>query len=182
MTARTIAASAAREAERTLAAHHPDGAPPVPIDTIVEQLGMRQGRKRQDTTTAVAFTIRDSLGEVTLGVNSFHGRSRQRLALAHALGHALLHQDDLTICHAVRAASGLPAGSTASMAQERAANRSAADLLMPEPAIMREAAAWLGGREAGIDRERLVNDLHKLFAVPYEAMAFRLVDLAVLVP
>lgn len=182
MTAQTIAASAAREAERLLTEHHPDLTLPIPVDTIVDRLGMRQGRKRQDTTTAVAFTIRDAIGNITLGVNTVHGRARQRFALAHALGHAQMHEHDLVICHAIRANTGLPAGSTATPAQERAANRFAADLLMPESAIARELSVWLGGQPAGLDRERLVNDLHKLFVVPYEAMAFRLVDLSILSP
>lgn len=182
MTARTIAASAAREAERILAAYHPGGTLPVPIETLVERLGIRQGRKQQNSTTAVGFTIRNSLGDITLGVNTAHGRARQRFALAHALGHALMDERDLILCHAVRAASGLPAGSTATMAQERAANRFAAELLMPENAVMREVDTWVGDKSAGTDRERLVNDLHKLFGVTVEAMAHRLVDLAVIVP
>lgn len=181
MTARTIAASAAREAEHILAAHHPDGTLPIPVDTIVQRLDMKQGRKQHDGPE-VGFAIRSALGDRVLGVNVTHGRGRQRFALAHVLGHALMDERDLILCHAVRAASGLPAGSTATMAQERAANRFAAELLMPEVAIMREVSAWLGDRPAGTDRERLVNDLHKLFAVPAEAMAFRLVDLAVIVP
>lgn len=182
MTARTVAASAAREAERVLAAHHPTLSIPVPVDTLVQQCGIRRAGKKHEGTHAIGFTVRDALGSVILGVNSAHGRPRQRFALAHGLGHALLHEYDLCVDHAIRAPNGLPAGSTATMTQERAANRFAAELLMPEAAVMRELAAWLGGRTTASDRERLVTDLHKLFQVPYEAMAFRLVDLAVLVP
>ena|GEM_PF-5631666 len=182
MAARTVAASAAREAERVLATHHPALNIPIPVDTLVQQCGMRRAGKKHEGTHAVGFTARDAQGSVILGVNSAHGRARQRFALAHGLGHALLHEYDLCIDHAIRAPNGLPVSSTATMAQERAANRFAAGLLMPEAAIMRELAVWLGGRTTASDRERMVTDLHKLFQVPYEAMAFRLVDLAVLVP
>lgn len=182
MTARTIAASAAREAERLLAEHHPNLTVPIPVDVLVQHAGMRRAAKKHGETTAVAFAIRNAVGEHVLGVNSAHGRARQRLALAHALGHALMDEREIVICHAVRAATGLPAGSTATMPQERAANRFAAELLMPETAVLREVSAWLGDRPAGTDREKLVNDLHKVFAVPAEAMAFRLVDLAIIVP
>lgn len=183
MTARTIAASARAEAERVLAEHHPDATVPVPVESITLRLGAKRVGKRHDGTDAVVFALQSAYGEQVIGVNSSHGGPRQRFALAHALGHVRLHEYELVICHEIRdGGSGKRPAARATIEQERAANHFAAELLIPAPLVLREVRGWLDGADTGSDRDRLTKDLAKLFVVSYEAMAFRLVDLAVIVP
>jgi len=180
---RTIAASARAEAERVLVEHHAAMTLPVPVDLIAERCECQRVGKRHDGTDVIVFALRSAVGDRIIGVNSSHGNPRQRFALAHALGHVRLHEYELVLCHEIRAGGdGKRLSSTASMEQERAANRFAAELLMPAGLVRRETRAWLKGADTGSDRDRLTKDLAKLFAVSYEAMAFRLVDLALIVP
>ncbi|MDX6524482.1 MAG: hypothetical protein QOI17_1995, partial [Gaiellales bacterium] len=95
---------------------------------------------------------------------------RRRFSVAHEVGHFLLHALDQRQAVFCRAADMRPDPDSPERLREREANRFAAELLMPEPMVAREA-------------QRLGPDplaLAPRFAVSDLAMGFRLVNLGLL--
>ncbi len=149
---------------------------PVPVDAIAQSAGYRVLRKKQDGGP-LGFLARSATGENVIGLNGACGRARQRFALAHLLGHGELHSYELVVDREIRVRESGPG--LADAKAEHQATRFAVELLMPAGPVLDRAGAGLDGRP---DREELVKHLAAQFDVSYEAMAFRLVDLAVIVP
>lgn len=185
MSARTIAASAAREAERLLAEHHPGGTPPVPVELIAQALGYRILHNHHDGPQ-ISFYLQDATGRPHIGVNTAMSRGRQRFAATHALGHGRLHPRDLIICTGLRTDEDPPGSVHATTAEEDAATRFAFDLLMPARLVIEHAGEILAQETQGFagksQRDRLVFEMARRFGVSWEAVRYRLVDLAVIVP
>jgi Zn-dependent peptidase ImmA (M78 family) len=100
-----------------------------------------------------------------IGVNSHQAKVRQRFSIAHELGHFVLHhKDSYFIDYGVSAAVE---GETPGYhwKHEQAANRFAAELLMPEELLRRDA------RTVSLSR------LATRYEVSEEAMGFRLANL-----
>lgn len=167
------------EAADLLDAHHPQHTPPTPILAITQAEGIKVVWHKHPTS-AVAFHARSATGEHVIGLNTRQGTRSQHWALAHTLGHALLHGRDLTICHDIRLGD-VDSAANATWEQEAHATRFAAELLLPADLVFAAAGAWLGAHPYNNpDRDGLVRHLAEVFAAPSEAVAFRLIDLAVL--
>ncbi|MGI8913707.1 MAG: ImmA/IrrE family metallo-endopeptidase [Chloroflexota bacterium] len=66
--------------------------PPVPVEKLAQQHGAAV--RYEPSRTELAGMLFRHAGQVIIGVNSLLPRTRQRFALAHELGHLLLHPDD----------------------------------------------------------------------------------------
>ncbi|MEU6597823.1 ImmA/IrrE family metallo-endopeptidase [Streptomyces flaveolus] len=114
-------------------------------------------------------------GQIVIGVNSGHAPARQRFALAHLIGHLLLHRSrDLLLDTAARYSHGnLPSMPTDR--EEAEANRFAAALLAPDSHV-RRLTAEADFRTA----EHLVDLLTPRFELTRTTMACRLMSLGII--
>jgi Zn-dependent peptidase ImmA (M78 family) len=128
--------------------------PPVNVHAIADRMGIAilpetstdSGRIDADARTGVA----------TIRVRQDHVPWRQRFTIAHEIGHLLLHHTHAKTCFRDVAFSGT--------SEEVAANRFAADLLMP--LWMLEPLALTHGADGAM--------LARIFEVSREAMDIRL--------
>lgn len=77
---------------------------PVPVEDIAASEGFKIGRDRYDGPE-YGFTLRDG-SDLIIGVNTNTSPRRQRCAVAHCLGHGLMHQAVILVCRTVR--TGVP--------------------------------------------------------------------------
>jgi Zn-dependent peptidase ImmA (M78 family) len=164
-----------------LLAKHGVTAVPVPVEAIAGAEGIRVGRDRHDGPE-YGFTCRIDGEGLTVGVNSNTSAQRQRCAVAHGIGHALIHMSEavILVCRISRAGSP-EARSTPSARQEAEATAFCAALVMPEAAVA-EAAAGLAAtllREAG-GCTAFTEAVARQFGVPAEVAAYRLASLGLL--
>ncbi len=148
--------------------------PPVDVEELAESLCCLRVRRADDLSdipgapgagVALSGMLLPARREVW--VNRHESRERRRFSGAHEVGHFLLHaqgQPDGVFC---RAGDLQPGPDSSERLREREANRFAAELLMPEPLVTREA------ERHGADPISLA----EVFAVSDLAMAFRLVNL-----
>ena len=126
------------------------------------------------------MVLRPGNGRAIAGINTNTSRPRQNCAAAHALGHLLLHTQELIVCCTIRLPSHDRASAMATRAQETAANRFAAALLMPEKLVPQALAAWLAQTQpdpAHLQRDALTHALARTFAVSREMVIYRLAAL-----
>lgn len=177
---------AVQAARDLLASAQVDG-PPVPVDELAADLGIDVVYELyQGDTSGLLLHAPD--GAKTIGVNTFHPRTRQRFTVAHELGHALLHltkapvgKPDVVIDKPREVLFRDRVASTASDSKEIEANAFAAELLMPETMV--EEAFRLRVAEAPTDTaEELVGPLSALFEVSPQAMSYRLINLDLIDP
>jgi Zn-dependent peptidase ImmA (M78 family) len=149
---------------------------PVPVEDIAEAEGIKVGRDRHDGPE-YGFALRH--GEsLIIGVNTNTSPQRQRCAVAHGIGHVLMHEAVILVCRTVRA--GVPdAPSVPSRQQETEANAFCAALLMPEEALA-EAVAELDAARSATIRTGFPDVVARRFGVPPEAVAYRLATLGLL--
>jgi Zn-dependent peptidase ImmA (M78 family) len=156
----------------------------VPIEEIVESVGLRIERQRIDDRLAGFLVRGKGIPQPVVGINSRQLQERQRFTLAHELGHYLLHNvEGVHVDQAfnVKLRSGLSRQGTD--IDEMEANLFAAELLMPQ--------AWLeedinnldpfdieGGQEE--DDADVIKHLAKLYNVSRQAMSIRLSSLGYL--
>jgi Zn-dependent peptidase ImmA (M78 family) len=159
-----------------LAGHNPGGAIPVPVEVIARALNIEIVRKRHDGPES-SFALRDGT-KLMLGLNNNTSSRRQRVAVAHALGHLLLHDRPIIVCNAVRLTRDLP--SVGSIQEEAQANAFAIELLMPREAVLAEFAGRSDGSEEPFPRDEAVAEMAKRFDVGSEFMCCRLVNLGLL--
>lgn len=180
-----LEAAARKAAYELLDLYHPERAAPIPVELIAQLAGYRRAANRSPDTSAVCFTLRDASGKQLLGINTSQGQRSQNFALAHALAHGEMHDADLLICHQVRSpligARERDGKTYASDEWERQANLFAAELLMPADTVFDLARRHLDGVE-NPRREDLLRFVAGAFKVPDAAVAYRLVDLAILTP
>lgn len=183
LTGREVA-KAREAAECILDLHHPERSAPVPLGLILMAAGYRTGRKR-DPIAITSFLIRDALGQRTIGLNTRQSPRSQNVALAHAMGHGELHDEELLICHEVRTPrldqreTGQRSRPTAAM--ERQAGIFALELLMPTTTVYETVDGYFDDSEHAL-REVLAKRVAELFQVPETAAAHRLIELAILAP
>lgn len=151
----------------------------VPIEQIVEGVGLRIDRQRVDDDELAGFLMRGTgIPEPVVGVNSRHAKTRQRFTLAHELGHFLLHNVEgvhVDQHFTVKLRSGLSSQGTD--IDEMEANFFAAELLMPQ--------VWLEedvNNLAAFDVEAgdIVKHLADRYGVSSQAMGIRLSTLGYL--
>lgn len=165
-----------------LLARHGVTAVPVPVENIARAEGIRIGRDRHDGPE-YGFTCRIDGEGLTVGVNSNTSAQRQRCAVAHGIGHALMHMGEavILVCRISRAGSPGDARSTPGARQEAEATAFCAALVMPEDAVA-TAAAELAATlltEAG-GCTAFTEAVARQFGVPAEIAAFRLASLGLL--
>jgi Zn-dependent peptidase ImmA (M78 family) len=151
----------------------------VPIEQIVEGVGLRIDRRRLKEDDLAGFLMRGTgIPEPVVGVNSKHAKTRQRFTLAHECGHFLLHNVEgvhVDQAFTVKLRSGLSSQGTD--IDEMEANFFAAELLMPQ--------AWLDediNNLAAFDVEAgdIVKHFADRYAVSTQAMSIRLSTLGYL--
>lgn len=161
--------------------------PPVPVDDLVEALGLEVVYEPLPADTS-SVLIRDPSGRRLIGVNASHSSTRQRFSLAHELGHALLHfsEDPPADGEAVvdRPLEVLFRDGLAGQGTNRVeidANAFAAALLMPEELVKtRLRRRWQ--QEPTRSIELTISDLADDFDVSPQAMRYRLVNLGLADP
>jgi Zn-dependent peptidase ImmA (M78 family) len=162
--------------------------PPVDVETIARRLGYQVVFEHFPGDLS-ATLIRDVGNLITIGVNSFHPRVRQRFSIAHEIGHGELHVQLATSSQKVvfvdpPGAQVLFRDDAASLGdnpQEIQANQYAAALLMPSMFI-RDSARTILGRTSSLGESDVVERLAARFEVSQQAMRYRLVNLGVLEP
>jgi Zn-dependent peptidase ImmA (M78 family) len=155
-------------AARALLAEHPQQTPVDPA-VLVKELGLVM--VEQDLADDVSGVLIRREGQTVLGVNAQHPPERRRFAAAHLLGHVRLHKArQVLVDTAARVTlsptyAGLPTDR-----EEAEANRFAAGLLMPDPAL-REAVLQAGETPPSMLVERLSAE----FGVTTAVMSYRLI-------
>jgi transcriptional regulator with XRE-family HTH domain len=160
-----IAPASPRDVADTLLEAAEVHVPPVPIDELAAGCGARVIPWNFDDLAGLLL-VQDS-GAV-IGVNLRHKRTRQRLTLAHELGHHLLrHTDDVYLDLSGDLSPNVTGGHPGyDWGAEQAATQFAASLLMPSGMVRREAARHVG-----------VGALAHVFDVNPTVMAIRLATL-----
>ncbi|NLR74331.1 ImmA/IrrE family metallo-endopeptidase [Leeia aquatica] len=147
--------------------HYWDGTIPVPVDTLAERLGLViQREPGLDASGMIEWQADDSY---LIRINSSDSMVRQRFTVAHEIGHYVLgHLDGQ---HRMYRDTSEQFRSGIQQAKEAAANRFAANLLMPPDAI-----EWA----FQVKKEYTIEGLAKLFRVSEAAIQFRLINLGYL--
>lgn len=155
---------------------------PVPVETITSGEEIRVGRNRHDGPEFSFALNDDGTGNALVGINTSTHENRQRGAVAHGLGHALMHGRVIVVCRAVRRPEDDGIASCPSRREEAEASAFSAALLMPAdlfiPAAI-EAAAGLPAQQKAA-RDEIAEALARQFRVSVDAAAFRLVTLGLL--
>ena len=145
---------------------------PIPIERIAKALGVQVKYSPLDDELSGMAYVKD--GTPIIGINTLHHPNRQRFALAHELGHLILHENELTKeIHVDKGFHMYPSSSAGEDEMEIEANRFANEILMPESLL----AKSLNGQSFDIDDDALVSALTKEYKVSVSAMRFRLGNL-----
>jgi Zn-dependent peptidase ImmA (M78 family) len=150
-----------------------DGELPVPVEEIVEKLGVALVVEALDRNVSGLLFRKGR--EQAIGVNSAHPMVRQRFTIAHELGHMRLHPGKELILDHVRVNLRDDRSSLGTDREEREANAFAAELLMPHVEVLKEVRRSLD--RGGTTDNRFIADLAILFDVSEQAMEYRLVNL-----
>jgi Zn-dependent peptidase ImmA (M78 family)/DNA-binding XRE family transcriptional regulator len=137
--------------------------PPVDVMSVARSLGVAVfPRPFPDALSALLLRYD---AHAFIGVNSHQARTRQRFSVAHELGHFVLHHEDRHFIDYGTSAAVEGEAPGYDWKSEQAANRFAAELLMPEEMLRRES------RSISLSR------LTTRYEVSQEAMGFRLANL-----
>lgn len=148
---------------------------PVPVNLIARARGIEVVFQpvKNDEEDVSGFYFRDGDRRV-IGVNSNHPLARQRFTIAHELGHHVLHDSEgLHLDQAFRLRD-----SRSSMAidpGEIAANKFAAELLMPEDEVL----DLVMKSPVDLNSEVEIGTLARHFGVSAQAFMYRLANLGV---
>lgn len=187
MTMHAVGIKRASRAATDMVAAHGITNPPVPVDTIVRDEGLRVVYERLPNDTS-AVLVRQPSGERLIGVNARHPWTRQQFSLAHELGHAVLHfteeppEDGEAVVD--RPLEVLFRDGIASEGTNRVeidANSFAAGLLMPQELVRKSFREALTRRPRG-HLDAVIAELARAFEVSTQAMTYRLVNLNLIDP
>ena len=164
---------------------HQVTAAPVPVEAIVIAEEIRIGRNRHSGQEFSFALNDDGTGNPIIGINTSTHENRQRGAIAHGLGHALMHMRAgrvIIVCRAVRRAGEDKISSAPSRKEEAEASAFSAALLMPDDLFTTAAIAAAEGLPAQqkAARDEITGTLARQFGVSADAAAFRLVTLGLL--
>jgi Zn-dependent peptidase ImmA (M78 family) len=157
---------------------------PIDVERVANGLGLIV-RYEQFAEDLSGVLVKEA-GRVLIGVNSSHSVTRQRFTIAHECGHyALEHKGELFVDKSFRNQSvRLHRDGKSSLGinvDEIAANRFAAELLMPETTVAAEVKKQLQAK-AKLSADELVSQLANRFKVSSQAMEYRLTNLGYLIP
>ena len=144
--------------------------PPVPVETIANELGfVIMPYDFPDDTSGVLLIRPDAK---VIGFNQNHSPARQRFSIAHELGHYLNGHEDFSVDgkgEKIRI-DGQFDWSDPQQRNEMEANEFAAELLMPSDLIKRDAAS-----QGKLDARQLA----ERYEVSEQAMWIQLIDLKI---
>ena len=182
-----LASRAVRTALNVLATEQVERAP-VPIDEIAGKFAHVMYYKLPDDVSGMLLPLPKEAAKHkwSIVVNVDHAEVRQRFTIAHELGHLLMHR--YTTPHAdgrfvVRFRDAKSA--TGSDREEIEANQFAAELLMPESLVLKDATHFgldLGGDSDARSDAAALARLARRFRVSVQAMSLRVANLAEAVP
>lgn len=155
---------------------------PVPAEHIAGKEGLQVGRDRHNGPE-FSFAFHDSVAGNVIGINTSTHENRQRGAIAHGLGHALMHGSRIIIvCRAVRRPGDDTISSSPSRGEEAEASAFSAALLMPDDLFVQAAVVAAEGlpTQQKAARDGIAEALARQFGVSVDAAAFRLVTLGLL--
>ncbi|TMC47608.1 MAG: ImmA/IrrE family metallo-endopeptidase [Chloroflexi bacterium] len=153
--------------------------PPVPVETIPQRLGARITYTEFEGTVSGMLFRDESRGQVIIGVNHHHAKTRQRFTLAHEIAHLLLHRGKPVIVdRLVKVNLRNRESSMATNTQEIEANRFAAEFLMPRMMVNEQVEKLLTS-DPDLAENVLVVHLARTFGVSSEAMSYRLINLGI---
>lgn len=149
--------------------------PPVPIEAVARHLGAEVRYEPFEGDLSGLLYV-DGVRPI-IGVNALHPKVRQRFTIAHELGHWVLHESErLHVDRAFRIYLRSARSSLAVDPVEIAANRFAADLLMPPDMIRQD----VGDRIIDFVDDDEIRKLSSRYQVSLQAMIFRLINLGLL--
>jgi Zn-dependent peptidase ImmA (M78 family) len=162
--------------------------PPVDVERIARRLKYRVVFEHFPGDLS-ATLIRDATNSITIGINSYHPRVRQRFSIAHEIGHGELHvrangRSGTVVFVDPPGVQVLFRDDAASLGddpREIQANQFAAALLMPRDFIA-DSARRILVRASELGESDFVERLATRFEVSQQAMRYRLVNLGVLEP
>lgn len=151
----------------------------VPFD--VEKLANALGAviKRDDFDENLSGFAYHKAGSKFIGVNSSESEARQRFTIAHEIGHLILHdKDDLTYDKGFIMLRDLHS-SDGTDQKEIAANKFAAELLMPQDMILEDVRGYgaLDLIHQDEDTNDFINFMADKYGVSFQAMFIRLTTL-----
>ena|ERR1700733_2600471 len=152
--------------------------PPVPVDRIVE--GYNITIREFDFEEGISGVLVITEDGATIGVNPGDTKTRMRFALAHELGHFLLHKEtnevfiDKDFIVKWRNVESNGNYTVEEVNQEMEANAFAAALLMPKNLIEREMAKK---EMVEMGENALLIELANRFDVSLPAIAFRITNI-----
>lgn len=154
-----------------LAKHRLKG-PPVPVERIARKLGLEiESRKFADREFS-GILVREG-DRAVVGINSSHAPTRRRFSLAHEIGHFLLHEGDrVFIDRSYNVSLRNRESSLGTNIEEIEANAFAANLLVPEPFLLRD----LDAADIDLEDEESIGRLARKYRVSPQAMTFRLLN------
>lgn len=144
--------------------------PPISKVEVAKALGVviREGPLPDDLS---GFLLRDG-SKAVIGINSLHSKARQTFTFAHECGHFVLHPARNFVDRSFMYYRS-DASSHGADRQEVEANAFAAELLMPEAAIVGQ----LRGKIIDIEDDERVLELAAIFGVSAQALTYRLLNL-----
>ena len=154
--------------------------PPVPVEEIARKLGASIAFEHFGADVS-GLLVRDARA-IVIGVNAAHPKKRQRFTIAHEIGHLRLHQGrPMFVDREVRVDRRDRTASRGVDTEEIAANRFAAELLMPEEMVFAAVAQVSLPQERG-GSAAIIARLAEKFDVSEQAMEYRLANLGLAMP
>ena len=160
---------------RRLLVEHSVKGPPVPVEQLAKSVGAEvRYSPFEGDVSGMLFRHGD---QVVIGINSLHHPNRQRFSMAHEIGHLLMHQGmEVHVDHTYRVNLRNDLSSQAVDPDEIAANRFAAELLMPEEWLIRD----LRGQDIDCEGEDDLKVLARKYGVSLKALTLRLTNLGII--
>lgn len=147
---------------------------PVDVKSIASFLNIKIKYTPENNTEVSGFFYREG-GSSVIGVNFSQSSERQRFTIAHEIGHAILH--NMQGLHVDKKYRNSVSSQGTSL-EEIEANAFAAELLMPEEFIRREAIVHT--LLDMVEAEEPIKQLAKTYGVSAQAMTIRLSNLGCL--
>lgn len=154
------------EAAQRLLNQHSIKAPPVDVEAMAKSHTIKVMVADLDDETSGVLIIKSD--ESVIGVNQIHHENRQRFAIAHELGHYILHRESSRLF--VDSTLTFHRSQTEHFQQEIQANAFAAELLMPEDMVRQYV------EKIDFHDETAIRSLARKFRVSPEAMTIRLLE------
>jgi Zn-dependent peptidase ImmA (M78 family) len=146
--------------------------PPVDVERLAKREGIRVVEEKLESEVS-GMLYREGARAVIL-VNEDDAPVRKRFSIAHELGDFVLHTSPVFVDRRVRFRDATSSQGT--FREEIAANRFAAELLMPEFWVLQEASRLRQRRFPPTDEE-LIGELANIFQVSQQAVEHRLANL-----